>query len=85
MMPAANAFIRQAAPRHSMGKAFGFAGSISMLGLAVGPFLGGWLGKCCSIRAPFLATAVCQVLVFALAMALVRQPQRAAEPVAVLG
>lgn len=85
MMPAANAFIRQASPRHSMGKAFGFAGSISMLGMAVGPFLGGWLGRCCSLRAPFLATAVCQVMVFVIAMALVRQPQRVAAPVAVAG
>ncbi len=72
MMPAANAFIRQASPSHSMGKAFGLAGSISMLGLAVGPFLGGWLARTYDIRVPFVATAVCQLAVVAIVFACVR-------------
>lgn len=76
MMPAANAFIRRAAPSHSIGKAFGLAGSIGMLGLAAGPFLGGWLGKTWSIRAPFVATAICQIGVAVIALGLVRAPRR---------
>jgi len=79
MMPAANAFIRRAAPSHSIGKAFGLAGSFGMLGLAAGPFLGGWLGKACSIRAPFVATAICQIGVAAIALTLVRAPRHRGE------
>lgn len=90
MMPAANAFIRQASPSHSMGKAFGMAGSISMLGLAAGPFLGGWLGSSYGVRVPFAATAVCQLAVAAIVFACVRAPrlepaQEANEPVAEAG
>lgn len=76
MMPAANAFIRQVAPSHSMGKAFGLAGSISMLGLAAGPFMGGWLGGTHGIRMPFFATAICQILVVAIVLVCIRAPQR---------
>lgn len=78
MMPAANAFIRQTAPSHSIGKAFGFAGSVSMLGLAAGPFLGGWLGKTHGIRMPFFATALCQLGVAAIVFTCIRPARREA-------
>ena len=80
MMPAANAFIRQASPSNSMGRAFGLAGSVGMLGLAAGPLLGGTLGKDYGLEMPFVATAVCQLAVAGLVLACVRAPARRLEP-----
>ncbi len=65
-MPAANAMIqRHIDPRH-MGKAFGLASSISMIGLALGPLSGGYLASAYGIRAPFLAASICQIMVVVL-------------------
>ncbi len=62
-MPAANAMIQKHIDPKHMGKAFGIASSISMIGIALGPLTGGFLGKEFGIRAPFLAAGICQVLV----------------------
>ncbi len=62
-MPAANAMIRASSdPRH-MGKAFGAASAVSLLGLAMGPLTGGLFARHFGLRAPFLLAAVFQVLV----------------------
>jgi len=57
MMPAANAMIHEHVDPRSIGKAYGLATSISMLGLAIGPTLGGTLALHAGVRAPFLVTA----------------------------
>ncbi len=62
MLPAANAAIHSIIDRRSVGKAYGLAASISMLGAAFGPLTGGYLAKIISLRAPFLFTAALQAL-----------------------
>ena len=62
MLPAANAVISHATPSDSIGKAFGWATSISTLGFAFGPALGGYIGMVAGLRKPFIVTAVCQLL-----------------------
>jgi DHA1 family multidrug resistance protein-like MFS transporter len=63
MLPAGNAIIHRVIAGHHLGKAYGVATSLSMMGFAVGPFLGGWLGKNYGLRVPFLVTGACQFLV----------------------
>ncbi|MFN2352465.1 MAG: MFS transporter, partial [Kiritimatiellia bacterium] len=64
-LPAVNAMIRNHSdPRH-MGKAFGAASAISMLGLAIGPLTGGLLAKTFDIRTPFIFAGICQLIVVA--------------------
>jgi DHA1 family multidrug resistance protein-like MFS transporter len=63
MLPAANAIIHHTIRGENFGKAYGVATSLSMLGFALGPFLGGWLGSVFGIRVPFLVTGAGQVLV----------------------
>lgn len=75
-LPAVNAMIQKAThPRH-MGKAFGAASSISMLGLALGPLTGGFLARELGLRAPFLMAGICQMFVAALAISAVPKPTR---------
>lgn len=62
MLPAANAAIHSIIDRRSIGKAYGLATSISMLGAAFGPMTGGYLAKIITLRAPFLFTAALQAL-----------------------
>ncbi|MCF7838597.1 MAG: MFS transporter [Candidatus Marinimicrobia bacterium] len=76
-MPAANTMIQQATdPRH-MGKAFGAASALSLIGIALGPLTGGFLARAFGLRMPFLAAALCQVLVAVLAVALIGRAARA--------
>ncbi len=62
MLPTANAMIHAAIDTRYIGKAYGAASSISMLGIALGPYLGGMLAHAAGLRAPFLATAAMQAL-----------------------
>lgn len=72
-MPAANAMIQQSTdPRH-MGKAFGTASALGMIGIALGPLTGGFLASHLGLRIPFLAAALCQVLVALLAFTIARR------------
>jgi MFS family permease len=69
MMPAANAIIQAVTDRDHIGKAYGAATALSMAGIAAGPFLGGTIANAFGLRAPFIVTAVGQVLIVLLVMA----------------
>ncbi len=62
MLPAANAMIHCIIDHRSLGKAYGLATSLSMLGIALGPFTGGLLARLAGLRMPFLLTALAQLL-----------------------
>ena len=72
MLPAGNAIIHRTIAGHHLGKAYGIACSLSMFGLAVGPFFGGWLCKTYSLRTPFLVTGTCQFCVAIVAFFAIR-------------
>ena len=61
MLPAANAMIHSIIDSRSIGKAYGLATSLSMLGTAMGPTIGGLIGKYFSLRLPFMVTALFQL------------------------
>ena len=63
MLPAANAIIHQVIEGQNIGKAYGIATSMSMIGFAIGPFLGGWIGGTFGLRVPFFVTGVSQLFV----------------------
>ena len=62
MLPAANAMIHAIIDQASLGKAYGLATSLSMLGIAAGPFAGGYLASLAGLRMPFLTAAVVQLI-----------------------
>ncbi len=63
VLPAVNTIIQRTTDQRNMGKAFGVSSSISMIGLALGPLTGGFLGSTFGIRSPFLAAGLCQMIV----------------------
>ncbi|MCM8772434.1 MAG: MFS transporter [Candidatus Omnitrophica bacterium] len=63
LIPSANSIIKKLIDEKAMGKAFGIVTSISMLGFAFGPLIGGYTGKIWGIRTPFLITALTQGLI----------------------
>ncbi len=62
MLPAANAMIHSIIDHRNIGKAYGLANSISMVGIALGPLAGGYLAKIGGLRMPFMFAAACQLL-----------------------
>ena len=62
MLPAANAMIHSIIDHRSIGKAYGLANSISMIGIALGPLAGGYLARAGGLRMPFLVAAGAQLL-----------------------
>ena len=62
MLPAANAMIHRVIDKKHIGRAYGVATSISMTGLALGPFAGGAIARAVSLRTPFLVVAVLNVV-----------------------
>ncbi len=62
MLPAANAMIHKVIDKKYMGRAYGAATSISMTGLALGPFAGGAIAKTANLRTPFLVVAALNML-----------------------
>lgn len=63
MIPAANVIIKNSIHDSNIGKGFGLAGSLSLTGFAVGPFLGGWIAGTYGLRVPFLITGAGQFCV----------------------
>lgn len=61
ILPAANAMIQGSTNQQNIGKAFGIATSISMIGMAFGPFVGGFFASQYGLRSPFLIAGVCQL------------------------
>jgi DHA1 family multidrug resistance protein-like MFS transporter len=76
MLPAANALIRAASDRRSIGKAYGAATSLSMAGIALGPLVGGYLVGTAGLRTPFIATGIAQLLVAVIVVCTVRNDSR---------
>lgn len=72
MIPAANAMIKKSTHHSHIGKAYGAATSVSILGFAIGPYLGGYIGSEFGLRVPFFLTAAGQLVVALLVMTLVR-------------
>ncbi len=72
MIPAANSMIKKSIHHAGIGKAYGLATSISMLGIAIGPVFGGTIGSAIGLRAPFIVTAIAQVGVCLLVISLVK-------------
>ncbi|HOL21777.1 MAG TPA: MFS transporter [bacterium] len=62
MIPAANAIIYNIIDREYIGRAYGMASSISMIGFALGTFSGGAVAKFTGLRIPFLAVAFLHIL-----------------------
>ena len=62
MLPSANAMIHKIIDKKCIGKAYGAATSLSMVGIALGPFLGGSIAKAVDLRTPFLVVAGLQIL-----------------------
>lgn len=60
LIPSANSLIKKIIKEEAIGRAYGIVTSISMLGVALGPLLGGYTGKTFGIRIPFLLTALIQ-------------------------
>ncbi len=73
MMPAANAMIHSVVDRRSIGKAYGLATSLSMLGGAFGPTIGGTLAMHAGLRVPFLVTAAAQIGLAAIILLVLRE------------
>ena len=61
MLPAANAMIHAVIDQRSIGKAYGLATSLSMLGAAIGPAVGGYIAMKAGLRVPFLITGAAQI------------------------
>ena len=72
-IPAANAIISNVIPNRNIGRAFGWASSISMAGLAIGPFLGGYIGSEYGLRMPFIVTGVGQMVVMIVVVLFVKK------------
>ncbi|MCM8777965.1 MAG: MFS transporter [Candidatus Omnitrophica bacterium] len=62
MIPAANAIIYKIIDREYIGRAYGIATSISMIGFGLGTFSGGTLARLTGLRIPFLAVAFLHLL-----------------------
>ncbi len=73
MLPAANATIHSVVDPRSIGKAYGLATSISMMGSAIGPTLGGYLAMRAGLRIPFLVTGAAQLLLGMLILLFLRE------------
>jgi len=63
VIPSVNSMIKKLINENSIGKAYGLFTSISMLGLAFGPLIGGYTGKIINIRTPFLITSIFHAIV----------------------
>jgi DHA1 family multidrug resistance protein-like MFS transporter len=75
MIPAANAMIKKSIHHAGIGKAYGAATSISMLGVALGPFMGGYIGSVAGLRVPFMVMTGSQLVVCLMVAALMRNPK----------
>jgi DHA1 family multidrug resistance protein-like MFS transporter len=73
MLPAANALIHDVVDPRSIGKAYGLATALSMLGTAFGPAIGGTLAMQTGLRIPFLVTGGAQVILIVLILLSLRK------------
>lgn len=81
MLPAANALIHEVVDPRSIGKAYGLATALSMLGTALGPTIGGTLAMETGLRIPFLVTGGAQILLIVLILSFLRKRRDTNSPV----
>ncbi|MCK5804979.1 MAG: MFS transporter [Lentisphaeria bacterium] len=81
MMPAANASIQRTTRGSNVGRAYGIATSLSILGFAFGPFTGGWIAQNWGLRAPFLVTCTGQIIVALVVVLFIREHKNSAQNV----
>ena len=80
MLPAANATIHAVVDPRSIGRAYGLATSLSMLGSAVGPTVGGYLAMAAGLRIPFLVTGTAQMALALLVFLFLHERKPSAAP-----
>ena len=61
--PAVNAIIGRIAPRNSHGRAYGLTTSVSALGGATGPMIGGALASCLGLQFPFIIMGALLIII----------------------
>ena len=79
IVPGTNAIIRRTVKQEQVGKAFGLSTSVSSLGWAFGPLVGGYLATN-SLRAPFWFTAITFALLSVYAIAFLRPETAPPQP-----
>jgi len=79
MLPAANAMIYAVIDKKSIGKAYGAATAISMIGAALGPFMGGTVARFATLRTPFLFVAASQLVLAYFVGVFVKAPVKPSE------
>ncbi len=72
--PSTQTMITAYIPRKKRGGMMGIANSFSMIGMAMGPLLGGFLGAKFGLRIPFLVTSALLFITFWLVYKLVKEP-----------
>lgn len=80
MLPAANSMIHEVIDKRSIGKAYGLATALSMLGAAVGPVLGGWMAMRAGLRVPFMITGMAQLLLILILMRFAHRSRSCSAP-----
>ncbi len=80
MLLAANSMIHEVIDKRAIGKAYGLATALSMLGTAAGPVLGGWLAMRAGLRVPFMVTGLSQLLLIALLLHFSRRSRARTAP-----
>jgi MFS transporter, DHA1 family, multidrug resistance protein len=63
ILPAMNALVGRLVPLNSYGKAYGLTSSMTCLGMAAGPFLGGIIASWWGYRLPFVLASAMTILV----------------------
>ena len=76
MMTVVNVLVRDITHDKNIGKAYGVTTGISAIGWAVGYLSGGYIGAYWGLRAPFVVTGTCLVLVALLAAWRLNSPKR---------
>lgn len=72
--PSINAIVGKLTPRSSYGRVYGLTSSVSSLGAAAGPLLGGVLASAMGLRLPFVVTGVMLMIISGIVTWRVQEP-----------